>query len=78
VIDGYWSTLGSFNLDYLSLLVNLELNVAVLDEEFARAMQGSFEADLQHSREVIAGEFAQRTALERAAERVLYRLRKLL
>jgi cardiolipin synthase A/B len=35
VIDGRWATVGSTNLDPLSLLLAREANVVVEDEEFA-------------------------------------------
>lgn len=34
VVDSVWSTVGSFNLDYFSLLSNLEVNVFVMDLSF--------------------------------------------
>ncbi|HTM44846.1 MAG TPA: phospholipase D-like domain-containing protein [Polyangiaceae bacterium] len=78
VIDGYWSTLGSFNLDYISLFTNLELNVAVEDATFAETMERSFLRDLEQSHEVKALEFKQRHWTTKTMESVVYRLRKLL
>jgi cardiolipin synthase len=43
VVDGLWSTIGSSNLDPLSLTMNLEANVIVLDERFNRALRRSLE-----------------------------------
>ena len=40
VIDGHWATVGSSNLDPLSLLLALESNVVIEDEVFARELQG--------------------------------------
>jgi cardiolipin synthase A/B len=45
VIDGHWSTVGSSNLDSLSLRRNLELNAVIDDPGFGEAMQRLFEAD---------------------------------
>lgn len=39
VIDGQWSTVGSSNLDPLSFSLNLEANVFVRDEAFARVLR---------------------------------------
>jgi len=78
VIDGTWSTIGTFNLDYLSLRSNLEVNVAVRDGEFAAAMEASFERDLAESVEVRFEEFRRRGPGRRLLEAVGYRLRKLL
>jgi cardiolipin synthase len=71
VIDGVWSTVGSFNLDFRSGLLNLETNVAVHDAAFGRVMEQSFLDDLGHSREVDAREFAARSKRERLLEAVL-------
>jgi cardiolipin synthase len=78
VIDGAWGTIGTFNLDYLSLRSNLEINVAVHDPEFGALMEASFERDLAECREVDPGDFRFRPLSERLAEAVCYRLRKLL
>ncbi|WP_396616303.1 cardiolipin synthase ClsB [Lysobacter soli] len=40
VIDGEWSTVGSSNLDPLSLSLNLEANVFIRDADFARDLRG--------------------------------------
>jgi cardiolipin synthase len=78
VVDGRWSTVGSFNLDYRSRRSNLELNVAVLDESFAARMERSFTRDLEAAVEVRAHEFGRRSAVERALEFVAYQFRKVL
>lgn len=52
VVDGGWATVGSSNIDPLSLLLNLEANVVVRDRGFAAALGGRLEAALAVSREV--------------------------
>lgn len=52
VVDGHWATVGSSNIDPLSLLLNLEANVIVLDDDFAGTLVGEFEAALQVSTQV--------------------------
>lgn len=52
VVDGRWSTVGSSNLDALSLRQNLEVNAVVNDVEFARAMEALFLEDLAHCQRV--------------------------
>ena len=47
VIDEHWATVGSSNLDPLSLLLALEANVVVMDEDFARDLKGSLEAAIK-------------------------------
>jgi cardiolipin synthase len=52
VIDDDWATIGSSNIDPLSLLLNLEANVVVRDLAFAQALRARFEAALAESVEV--------------------------
>jgi cardiolipin synthase len=78
VIDGRWSTLGTFNLDYLSVRWNLEVNVTVLDEAFGARMEASFLEDLSRCSEVDVRTFRFRPLGDRLLEAVLYRFRKLL
>jgi cardiolipin synthase A/B len=78
VIDGRWSTIGTFNFDYLSLRWLLEANVCVLDEEFGSTMQRSFLRDLEQSREVDARTYRFRPLGDRLLEMILYRFRKFL
>jgi len=52
VIDDDWATVGSSNIDPLSLLLNLEANVVVRDADFARALAARFEVVFAASVEV--------------------------
>jgi len=52
VVDDAWATVGSSNIDPLSLLLNLEANVVVRDASFARALGARFEAAFAASLEV--------------------------
>jgi cardiolipin synthase A/B len=54
LVDGDWATVGSSNIDPLSLLLNLEANVVVRDAAFSAALAASFEQALALSREVTA------------------------
>jgi cardiolipin synthase len=78
VIDGTWSTLGSFNLDYISFNFNMELNVAIEDAEFGNVMEQSFQRDLTNSLEVHLAHFRHRPLGEQLLEAILYRMRKVL
>jgi cardiolipin synthase len=51
-IDGVWSTVGSTNLDWLSFASDDEINVTILDPEFARRMEQAFAADREQSEEI--------------------------
>jgi cardiolipin synthase A/B len=72
VIDGEWSTVGSFNLDYRSYATNLELNLSVLDVDFAAEVEQSFERDFERSLEVNRQQFQFRSVTDRTLERVAY------
>jgi cardiolipin synthase len=52
VVDDDWATVGSSNIDPLSLLLNLEANVVVEDREFARALGARIDAAIASSVEV--------------------------
>ncbi|HWP06807.1 MAG TPA: phospholipase D-like domain-containing protein [Polyangiaceae bacterium] len=78
VIDGRWSTIGTFNLDYLSLRSNLEINVSVRDPGFGATMEASFIRDLDQSREIDRTTFRFRPLGDRLLELLVYRFRKLL
>ena len=49
VIDDEWSTVGSSNLDPLSLSLNLEANVVLRDRPFARQLRANLEHLIAHS-----------------------------
>lgn len=52
VVDGQWATVGSSNIDPLSLLVNLEANVVVRDAGFAAQLAEEIEAAIAVSQRV--------------------------
>jgi len=70
-IDGVWSTIGTTNMDRLSLAGNYEINVEVFDEGVARAMDDLFAADLQSSEEITLEAWRARPLPSRAAEALL-------
>ena len=78
VVDSSWSTTGTFNFDYWSLQVNLEVNVSVLDARFATTLEGSFLDDFERCREVFLADFRFRPLGQRILEFIAYRLRKFL
>ena len=52
--DGDWATVGSTNIDPLSLLLNLEANVVVSNADFSRTLAAAFDDAIAVSREVTA------------------------
>lgn len=68
VVDGLWSSIGTMNFDNRSLMLNEEVTLVVLDKDFGQQMDSIFTADLEHSIEITAGEFARRPWLDRVGE----------
>ena len=69
VVDERWATVGSSNIDPLSLLLNLEANVVVDDPEFTRSLVLSLDAAMAASTEVLGAPAARgwRGLLQRGA-----------
>ena len=55
LVDADWATVGSSNIDPLSLLLNLEANVVVRDPAFAQQLAERFDEAFAVSAEVAAG-----------------------
>jgi cardiolipin synthase len=53
IVDDQWATVGSSNIDPLSLLLNLEANVVIEDAAFAHTLRQRFDAALAVSTEVV-------------------------
>lgn len=70
-VDGRWSTVGTTNIDRLSLTGNFEINVEIFSRKLARAMEDAFRVDLTNSRRLELSEWNRRSTLARIAERVL-------
>ena len=68
VVDGVWSTVGSSNLDWRSLLHNLELNAVIIGPEFGRRIEGLFEKDLAMSEEITLDKWRRRPIKDRIRE----------
>ncbi|MDD5169972.1 MAG: cardiolipin synthase [Syntrophales bacterium] len=60
VIDGVWSTVGSTNMDYWSLLSDDEVNAVILSREFAAEMEKTFAKDLEASHQIKWEEWKER------------------
>ena len=78
VVDGIWSTIGSYNMDHRSVFHNLELNINVLGADFGARMEEMFEEDLKHSKEITLSEWRARSWTERLLEQFFYTFRHLL
>lgn len=76
--DGRWSTVGTANIDRLSLRGNFEINIEVFNPDFAASMERIYDVDMHNSHELTIEEWEQRSHAARIAERVLRPLAPLL
>ncbi len=77
-VDGTWCTVGTANIDRLSLSGNYEVNVEVIDEAFARDLEEVFLVDQDNCLELTSGEWEARDLHRKFTEAVLAPLRPLL
>lgn len=75
VIDGVWSTIGSYNLDRRSLKHNLEVALVVIDAKVGEELASEFEAQIARCTEVLPAEWEQRSWWQKTKELVFYQLR---
>ncbi len=68
VIDGEWSSVGSANLDNLSLLFNYEGNIVSTDRDFAQTIKEQFLTDVNHSLEIRRHLWRHRPRWQKIAE----------
>jgi cardiolipin synthase A/B len=76
-VDGLWSTIGSANIDRLSLLGNYEINLEVYSERLAAQMERMFEVDKTNAEEITLEAWRSRPLPAKVAERALTTLRPL-
>ncbi|NMM10692.1 MAG: cardiolipin synthase ClsB [Polaromonas sp.] len=78
VVDGHWATVGSSNLDPLSLLLAREANVVVEDRAFAEDLRRRLsEAMTSHGRRIDPAAYYQRPLVQRIQGWVAYVLMRL-
>jgi cardiolipin synthase A/B len=77
-VDGQWSTVGTANIDRVSLTGNYELNVELYDSGFAESMEQVFTTDCNNARELSLAGWQRRPFAARVGEAVLAPLRPLL
>ena len=66
VIDDVWATVGSSNVDGISLFINQEANVVARDAVFARDLRAHIEVAIAESTEIRLEDFANRPWYKRA------------
>jgi cardiolipin synthase len=77
-IDGNWSTVGTANIDRLSMTGNYEVNVEFIDPAMAAEMERIFAKDLENCVRLTSRAWEARSAHKKAAELFLAPLRALL
>lgn len=77
-VDGTWATVGTANIDRLSLSGNYEINLEAIDPTFASALEEVFSVDEGHCLELTSGEWEARDLHRKFTEFVLAPLRPLL
>jgi cardiolipin synthase len=70
-VDGLWSTIGSANIDRLSMLGNYELNIEVYSRTLAAQMERMFALDKTNAKELNLEEWERRPLPAKLVERVL-------
>lgn len=78
MIDDEWATVGTANIDALSLRGNYELNLEFFSEEVAAKMAEVFELDLTNCTELTLAEWQSRHVMMKFSEAVLKPLSPLL
>lgn len=68
VIDGDWSTIGSANLDWRSVVFNNEMNAVILGPAFGGQMEALFRRDLAGSKPIDLDQWHHRPMAEKMKE----------
>jgi len=77
-VDGAWATVGTANIDRLSLTGNYEVNLEVIDESLAKALEEIYRVDESNCLELSSAEWEARDLHRKFTEFVLAPLRPLL
>jgi cardiolipin synthase A/B len=78
VVDGHWATVGSSNLDPLSLLLAREANVVIEDRAFAEDLRQRIHAAVaHHGRRIDPAAYSRRPLRQRVLNWVAYALMRL-
>jgi cardiolipin synthase len=77
-VDGTWCTVGTANIDRLSLQGNYEINLEAIDQELAKQLEDIFLVDQSNCLELTSGEWEARDLHRKFTEAFLKPLRPLL
>ncbi len=70
-IDGAWTTIGTANIDRLSLQGNYEINISVVGEQVAAALEEVFEIDSRNCVELDLDKWRRRSMIAKFTETLL-------
>ncbi len=76
VVDQRWCHVGSYNLDYMSLLNSLELVVEIVGDRSPPRLAGILRADMEVSTELDLKEWQARSGVDKLLSRVAYQFRR--
>jgi len=68
VIDGDWASIGTMNMDAISLLYNFEANIVSTNGRFAEELAAHFVHNLQSTKEITFAEWEKRSFLQKWLE----------
>jgi cardiolipin synthase len=77
-IDDAWASIGSYNLDYVSLFWNMEVVVEIVGEATTTRLRDQFKADLGHCRQLEYETWRRRSWWRRLRSWFFYRFRRFL
>jgi cardiolipin synthase len=77
-IDDTWSTVGSMNLDNISLLYNFEANIVTTNDNFSRELKAHFIEDLEESQQVHLKDWQKRSFFQKVLEKLAHLVKKFL
>ncbi len=67
IIDGVWSSIGTLNMDNVSLLYNFEANIVTSNSKFAEELASHFVHDMYNSKEITFADWNNRYFVEKIA-----------
>lgn len=74
-VDSRWTTVGTTNIDRMSMRGNFEINLEVFDRDLAAVMEKVFDVDVSNAYELTLEDWEQRPGYVRVAEELLHPLR---
>jgi cardiolipin synthase len=74
IVDGFFTTIGSYNLDPTSEHRNIELNLIMLDRALAKKLTNHFEEDMKNAKEITLDDLSKRSCLSQCVSWAMYNI----